>query len=77
MTNFLAKVAKIFNNFTGTFVIWYFLRKILCRYFWATFGKIGLLFISTSGHTDQDLNLVVICLQKYKLLNYHCDQMAK
>ena len=33
----------------------FFKKKITVANFWVTFGKIGLLFLSTSGHTQRDL----------------------
>ena len=42
---FLAKEAQMIGNFLGYF------EKPAFSTFWATFGKIGLLFTPTSGHT--------------------------
>ena len=45
------KVAKIFSSFWGNLENITLLVTIAVTTFWATFGKIGLLFIATSDHT--------------------------
>ena len=52
-TIFLTKEVLIFSHLLGR-PFWKMSLSCLkkhCDYFWPTFGKIGLLFISTSGHT--------------------------
>ena len=54
MTNFLSKVAQIVVRLFGvTFeTITFEVKTAVCLLFWATFEKIGLHLIPTSGHTD-------------------------
>ena len=50
-TKFLAKEAQMIGNFLGYFEKPHSYVKTELATFWATFGKIGLLFTPTSGHT--------------------------
>ena len=50
-TKFLAKEAQMIGNFLGYFDKSHSNVKTALTTFWATFGKIGLLFTPTSGHT--------------------------
>ena len=50
-TNFLTKVAEIFGDFWGYFKYGTFQIKTSADSFFATIEKIGLLLISTIGHT--------------------------
>ena len=52
VTKFLTIVAKIFIDLLGYFESYHFLTKITLDIFWVTLGKIWLLFILASGHTD-------------------------
>ena len=51
-TNYLTKVAQIFVDFLGQFEKHHFQGKTAT--FGASFGILGLLLISTSGHTDHE-----------------------
>ena len=50
VTKLLTKVFQLFCDVFGYFELCHFLSKNCCDYFWASFIKIGLLFIPTSGH---------------------------
>ena len=50
-TNFRTTAAQILDNYLGYFEKWHFLSKIC---FGFNLGRIGLLFITTSGHTISD-----------------------
>ena len=50
-TKFLAKEAQMIGNFLGYFEKPHSYVKTALATFCATFGKIGLLFTHTSGHT--------------------------
>ena len=50
-TKFLAKEAQMIGRFLGYFEMTLPHVKTALATFWATFGKIGLLFTPTSGHT--------------------------
>ena len=50
-TRFLAKEAQNYWQLLGYFEKPYSFVKTALATFWATFGKIGLLFTPTSGHT--------------------------
>ena len=52
MTNFLSKFAQIFGDFESSFAICHYFNKYVSATFWPSLGKIGLLFIPPSGHTD-------------------------
>ena len=53
-TNFITIVAKKFHDFVDSFEIDCFLSHTGYVTFWTTFGKLGLLLISPSGHTECD-----------------------
>ena len=53
-TNFIIKVAQKLATFWAIAEKIAFVAKTAVGPFWPTFGKIGLLFIPTSGHTEFD-----------------------
>ena len=57
-TRFLAKEAQNYWQLLGYFEKPYSFVKTALATFWATFGKIGLLFTPTSGHTACTLNWI-------------------
>ena len=56
MTNKVTKLAQMFADFWGEFKKYYFKEKMTFATFWATFGNLGLLFISTYGRTYGIMN---------------------
>ena len=54
----------MYKDFMGQSEKRYSLVKAFAVTFWATFGKLGLLFISTSGHTGREQKKLVILLDK-------------
>ena len=53
MTISLAKVSQLLGKFLGFLQNIIFKQKRTVATLWATFGKIGLLFIPVSGHTGK------------------------
>ena len=51
--DFLSNVAKMYADLLGYFERLHLLSETTVHTFWATFVKIGLLLIPTSGHTGQ------------------------
>ena len=56
---FLTKVAQILSNFLRCREKHYFLSKTIVALFGSLFGKIGLLFTPTSGHTGGAIQLFI------------------
>ena len=61
MTKFLANVAKIVCAFLGYFEKPHSYVKTAVATSWVTFGKIGVFFNPTSGHTDSSGETQILC----------------